>query len=277
MLERVFRAMGVDTQFLSFWRQFYVRQRGSTKGGLTWTRASGMLPTGVPLTTLCNTLLNVITLHYCAMKQGLIPGRDFAMVVNGDDSLVFSARFDDDRYRRDMADLGILVKAAVFVQIEKVSFCSCCFLPVTDGGQRLWIPVPHLRMFWKIGTSLFVTWRYHREYCHAVASSLSATCSPHPLNGTLCQVMERISAHKSFTQRMQRYFDTSHRLQYKYVRAATPFQKTDECYLALARRYEVEPSLIREVEKQLAEIDRPCLFGSVEVTQLARACAAIDL
>jgi len=126
-IEPIYRAWGVERLFLSAWRLFYSKQRGESRGGVYWTRESGMLPTGVALTTLSNTLINAVQILYAADCQGLKLNRDYTFILRGDDALIFSSKLDCERFRKDVARLGFKARRKLWFKRQCSVFVATAF------------------------------------------------------------------------------------------------------------------------------------------------------
>lgn len=113
------------------------RQRVYSRNGER-VECPAFLRSGVPNTTLYNSMMNAL-LHYYHFSQRGKPLQDFAMMVRGDDNLIFARPHVVTGIVETAASLGFKLKLTKANTVDRARFCSNAFYPTPDHG---YVPAP---------------------------------------------------------------------------------------------------------------------------------------
>lgn len=137
----IFSYWGVAGDAMRALRAQELKQKICSKTGIVVERKAFM-KTGVPNTTITNSLTNIIIHLFAFMKIGAIPYKDFRMIIMGDDMLAFVSKKISDNYltvENTIKQLGFRPKIRVGLSAHEAKFCSMSFLPTLEGT---WMPGP---------------------------------------------------------------------------------------------------------------------------------------
>lgn len=182
-----------------------------------------MLRTGVPNTTITNTIVAAAAFVSGCLKGGGIPGEDFCYMGKGDDSIAFCKPALRPFIEQSYKDFGLILKSKWAHPQHEHSFCSNRFYPVRmSDGTIQYRPGPTI----KVLRGLFVTYsdvplRGYRSYILGVALGLRKVCNKVPI---LHEVLEHIISKKM--GKYDKYFKLAQgELDVKLIKS---FSKTSE-------------------------------------------------
>lgn len=121
---------------------FEMQKKMDLRGdGYRYRRAGGRM-SGVPNTSLGNTIVNVTT--HLSVLADFTPGQDFVMVVNGDDNYIWCNRtvyeFCVEHMAARFSNFGMKAEIVAHEEASKGSFCSSSFGRTPSGS---WVLAPH--------------------------------------------------------------------------------------------------------------------------------------
>jgi hypothetical protein len=164
-----------------------------TREGARVTTA-GFLRSGVPNTTLYNSIANAALHAYAFIKNGAVPGRDFVFMVRGDDNLAFVRPGFDKGIVELAKKLGFALKVQRPASVAQVRFCSNAFYPTREG----YVPAPTIgKCLPKLSfTAATVRKGFEMQHMRGVALGLLALTNHVPLLGDFIQQILKITVGK---------------------------------------------------------------------------------
>jgi hypothetical protein len=91
------------------------------------------MKSGVPNTTIGNTLVNAAVHYSSFVEAGAKPGEDFVMMVRGDDMLAFLKPKFHDKAKELVKRYGFKTKVKNGHRVWHARFCSMAFYPTREG------------------------------------------------------------------------------------------------------------------------------------------------
>jgi hypothetical protein len=164
-----------------------------------------MVASGVPNTTVGNSLLNGLITKFILSELG-IPISDSAVMVRGDDMISIVKGLTHEKaakFKAIATSLGLRPKMKYGHDLPQVTFCSGCFWPAQLGDQLVRVFAPTLKAMCKIAwTHADVPARAWRQHARGVALGLQAITSHIPIFSTyIARILELCSRSDRFTQR----------------------------------------------------------------------------
>lgn len=176
----------------------YYRISGKTRCGIKFSREP-MMCSGVPYTTLGNSLTNMFATICPLIAAGAKPGTDFAVMVRGDDMFAFIRPQYQPVVLPFLRKLGFSPKAKIGHPIHRWRFCSNAFYPaMTENGVR-YVPAPTMKCLIKcFVTHALISTKPSALLAHirGVAMGLRSLVAHVPL---LSHLMENVIAHTKLT------------------------------------------------------------------------------
>lgn len=178
---KVYRYFGLDDKrAIAFLKAQMSDVSGRTRLGYYFKRKDGMMASGVPNTTLGNSIVNLVTHCFFMSKAGYKLGRDFALAVMGDDMLMIWCGKTQPTF--DFKSLGLKAKTRFETLVPNVEFCANQFYPVIVDGKRVYRPSPGLSTLFRMGWTIHdMPAKLTRAHARAVALGLQKPSRPNPL------------------------------------------------------------------------------------------------
>lgn len=123
-------------------RPFFELQKEMVLRGSGWTfRRKGGRMSGVPNTSIGNSIINFTTHFEFFQRHGLVPGVDYAMAVNGDDNVLFMTeaafRVCELHLVHYFTQLAMKAELVFHEDPAEANFCSSKFGTLPDGTYIL--------------------------------------------------------------------------------------------------------------------------------------------
>jgi len=127
-----YKAMGLSGTRLRVMQIQAEKTSGVSHHGIYFKREA-FKRSGVPNTTLGNTLVNMMAYVSYFDKIHAIPGRDYAVMVHGDDSIMFCSPEVVPGLKQHIADLGLKIKLEHGLSPYEIRYCSNIMYPVSGA------------------------------------------------------------------------------------------------------------------------------------------------
>jgi len=227
------------------------------------------LKSGVPMTTLWNSIVNALMQQYSFWKAGAKPFVDYVIMVRGDDSLAFVRPGMEKELVTTCKRLGFKIKAKRPARIQDVRFCSNAFYPTAEGG---YVPAPTIKCLTKLcATVTTVTKKTWRAHMRGVALGLLALTNHVPLLSDYVQMVLRNTEGASgkvmanaVAAAKKKYFKGS-----KHEKAAC----SDEYFASM---YDATSADIQAVRDLVSEMKEPGVYGSPVTIQFFSRALTIE-
>lgn len=143
-------------KFFKYCMRFGYRPRGWTSSGIPY-KVTGTITSGDIDTSFKGNFINYFVV-LCIMMESQIPDKEYKIIVNGDDSVMFLNNKYLDKYRGDLfAQFGLNAKIIVKTEFQDVEFCQST--PFVCGDSVFMVRDPQ-RMFTRLG---WVTRRFSKK------------------------------------------------------------------------------------------------------------------
>lgn len=129
-------------------RDQYIRARDGTRA-----KRPAFMKSGVPNTTVGNSLVNAAMFYYAFVKAGAKPFEDFMIMVRGDDMLSFLKPQFHDKVEATIRALGFEPKIKRTHDVPHARFCSMAFYPTIHDGKKWYVPAPTIKCLTKLGAT----------------------------------------------------------------------------------------------------------------------------
>lgn len=177
LLADLARNYGLPEDIVELLEQQLNNVRATSRNGVGFLRRP-FLKSGVPNTTITNTLVCCIAFTLGVIKAGGQPGRDCALMAKGDDSFGFCNPELKESALQAYKDFGFIPKCKYGHPQEEHSFCSNNFYPVGDHYE----PAPTYRAL----RGLFVTHsdvpvKKYKSFILGVCLGLRKICNKVPI------------------------------------------------------------------------------------------------
>jgi len=228
------------------------------------------LKSGVPNTTLYNSILNAMIHWYSFVKAGGRPGVDFWLMVRGDDNLGFVRPGLDDNLVADAEKLGFKLKLKRPGHPCRARFCSNAFYPVPDGR---YMPAPTIgKCLPKLAYSIATVRRgYERAHLRGVALGLLALTNHVPLLGQYVKKLLEITAGAKGRELREAVRVSEH----KYLVGGS----FSPCVFAeqyVAQMYGVDQSLVSQMSDVISRMSEPGFYGTPGTVQFLTAASQVE-
>jgi hypothetical protein len=227
------------------------------------------LRSGVPNTTLYNSMMNAL-LHYYHFSHRGKPLQDFVMMVRGDDNLIFAKPEVVEGIVETAASLGFKLKLTKARTVDRARFCSNAFYPTSDRG---YVPAPTIG---KCLTKLCYTTSTirkggERAHMRGVALGLLALTNHVPLlHDYITRVLELTAgAHGKEFQRAL----AAARMKYLPGTKHDPAAHGDEY---VAHMYGVTVDAVSQVRKLIQSMSAPGYYGNPATIAFFRAALDVE-
>lgn len=269
-LHKIFLQMGLSGKALLSFESQLGRQRGRSRRGVKFCR-DAFMKSGVPNTTLGNSIINGAITYSALVRLGAIPNRDFRIMVRGDDMLSFVNPVFHSRLKQYISDLGFKPKIKFQHPIESVRFCSMAFYPTLGGG---YFPAPTFKCLlkWNLPVKVIPS-RFRLAHRRGVALGLLKQVNHVPI------LREYVQNELRVTQGSKgRYLkDALRESRVKYLKVDTP-QHIDpkESYSFIARMYHLSISMVLALREQVAQMSVPGIYNSTAIEFLVRGVTRVE-
>lgn len=145
----VYANLGAPEYVLGFFRS-QLRMK-LVSDSVTFRRRAGRM-SGVPNTSLGNSIINLNAHVHVLRSLGFEAGRDYSMLVNGDDNLLFCTQeviAAADQLTAGFSRLGMKSVIIPRMQKDRAQFCSCTL--AEDAQGRAWLLPNPVRTLVKMG------------------------------------------------------------------------------------------------------------------------------
>jgi len=233
-----------------------LRQKLRSRRGVRASRPA-FLKSGVPNTTLYNSIINAALFCTAALSLGAKPGVDFAIMIRGDDNLAFlKPQFQNREHFESVAQkLGFKLKVSFPKHVPGARFCSMAFYPTPNG----YYPGPTMKCLAKMAyTGHALRKGAERAHLRGVALGLLAGTAHIPLLADYVQALLRYTAGAKGREMHQAVKES----QLKYLRASAQ-EQTPESDTYLASMYNVPLAWIVEMRQLITTMHAPGFYASV--------------
>jgi len=217
---------------------------------------SAFLRSGVPNTTLYNSVVNAAIATFVFIINGGVPGRDFVMMVRGDDNLMFAKPGLEKDMKIWAEMLGFTIKVNRRRRIEDVRFCSNAFYP-TDTGD--YVPAPTLgKCLAKLSFShRAIPKGGEKAHMRGVALGLLALTNHVPiLHDFLVRILELTEGARGNTVTR-----ASAEVRVKYF-VGSKHLPSPEAEHFVCSMYDVTPAHLDAMKHAIQQMSQPGLYGS---------------
>lgn len=270
ILEKLFLQMGLRGQALESFKTQIGRQSGRTRRGGIFSRDSFM-KTGVPNTTLGNSVLNAFMMASVVLDHGGVLGRDFFIMVRGDDSLSFIHPRFHKFLVPGLTQLGIKPKMKAGHRIHEIRFCSMAFYPTVSGK---YFPAPTFKCLLKWNfTVKDIPEKQRLAHRRGVALGLLKQVNHVPLLRDYCQNELRLTqgAKGKYLKAALRDSKIKY-LDVDEVQHIDPNQS----YSYIASMYHLSVGMVLSLRDQISHMDKNGIYNSNEIEFLVRGVARVE-
>lgn len=246
--------------------------RGRTRRGVRWRRPP-MMCSGVPNTTIGNSLMNAAIAYTALVLAGAKPGVDFALMVRGDDMLALIK----PQYRACVAAfakrLGFKPKVKQGHPICKVRFCSNAFYPTIIEGQLRYVPGPTLKCLLKIMWTITVLpVSKYSEHMRGVCLGLRNAVSHIPI------LREYVESRLRRTEGVRGpYLKKALREAHiKYMAAPSLLDLHPDSHAYIAEMYGLSVRMVQDLCERVGSMDKIGLYNSTSIEFLVRGVTLVD-
>lgn len=245
--------------------------RASSAG--IWFEREGMVASGVPNTTVGNSLLNGLITVYLFEKAGGKLGRDFAVMVRGDDMIAVVRRGLCLNFASQAKGFGLSPKLKRGHPIEKVSFCSNAFYPAIHKGKKVWAAAPTLKAMLKVAwTTSVVPLRFWASHARGVALGLIQLVNHIPIFAAYLNKVLSFATTSKGEKYVQAAIDKAH---VKYI-PASGCDVDDDVRCFLSRRYDISIAILEQCQRDFEKFTGIGTLGTPCIEQLVKAVGAVE-
>jgi len=213
------------------------------------------LKSGVPMTTLWNSIINALMNEYAFYKCGARPFEDFILMVRGDDNLAFVRPGMEKLLVETCLKLGFKIKVKRPQRIQDVRFCSNAFYPTADGT---YVPAPTIKCLTKLCATVHkVTNKTWRAHMRGVALGLLALTNHVPLLSDYVQMVLR-NTNGSTGKAMSRAVAEASKKYFKASRHEA-CAESDEYFASM---YGSTAADVKSVRALISKMDEPGIYGT---------------
>jgi hypothetical protein len=238
----IFKSFGMP-QFLQKAYLTMFSFKVTSRDGLSGTRAPCQ-KTGVPMTTVLNSMLNGMITKFMLSKVG--DYRAYPTMVRGDDMLTRAPLKMREIALKIASGLGLKPKLKFGHPDYAVSFCSGAFWPTSEGC----VFGPTLKALFKVGYTTspvpFTKWMQHAK---GVALGLINQTNHIPILGAYFRHLISLTSSVRDDKWTKRALDQS---RVKYVRALRPYSRCTLSNSFLCQRYSLSSDDVEKCERLVA-------------------------
>lgn len=262
-----YRLMGLNKRRLKIFLTQACDVSGVTKNGVFFHR-SAFRRSGVPNTTLGNTLINLFVLRTALRSQGAIPGVDYAIMAHGDDGAGFMKPQFVEGVRHFIHRCGLKVKLDYGVPLERMRYCSNIFYPTAEGL----VPGPTYKSLLRTNTTISaVPEAAFSQHRRGVALGLRNAVAHIPLwNDWVETTLEQTEGSRG------QWLEKAQREMAVKVRECSSHAETAETTAFVARAYGVDLALIRAMRTRIRSMTRIGVYSSPVVLSFIDAVARTE-
>jgi len=179
----VLQSYGVPRRQMRILRLQLNNCHASSRNGVAFDRVA-LNRSGVPNTTLSNTIAVAAAFTVGVLRAGGNPREDMMLMIKGDDSLAFVKEKYVDSIRDTFATFGFKAKIKYGHAQCEHSFCSNVFYPVERvvGKSRRWLPGPTVRAVRKMFvTANKVPVKFYKSHIRGVCLGLRRIANHVPI------------------------------------------------------------------------------------------------
>lgn len=267
--EKVYTFFGLHGFWLWVYRLQY-KLKATSALGLFFSRL-GMVASGVPNTTVGNSILNGMLTAFILEKAGGKLGRDYAVMVRGDDMIAVVRRGLCLEFSKQTERLGLTPKMKRGHPVEKVTFCSNAFYPAIHNGHNVWVAAPTLRAMLKIAwTTSVVPFIFWRSHARGVALGLYDLTYHIPIFRAYLETVLRLCP-ASLDSRSRSYEARPiEQSKIKYI-APTRCEASPDVNRFLCRRYDLSVGVLDGSKRTIEACDEMCFIGSPSIQLLVES------
>jgi len=252
--------LGVSGLALECLRNQVKDQKVFCRNGIV-VKCPAFLKTGVPNTTIFNSIVNALIHAWSFTRHGGKPFEDFILMIRGDDNLGFVRPGLDAYLVQDAKELGFNLKVTRPRRVEDVRFCSNAFYPTSTG---LYVPAPTIgKCLAKLNATIAdVSSKNWKSHMRGVALGLLALTSHVPLLSDYVQMVLRNT--QGHTGKMMR--NAVKVAQMKYFKGSRHESCADSDAF-VARMYGVSLTHVQAVRSCITSMKEPGFYGGAQVTE----------
>jgi hypothetical protein len=226
-----------------------------------------MMCSGVPNTTVGNTIVNAAVSFTALVRAGARPGEDFAIMVRGDDMLALVKPEFHACIAPFAQRLGFKPKVKSQHSISKVRFCSNAFYPTIVAGVPMHVPAPTfkclMKMMWTISP---VPVKAYAQHMRGVALGLKNLVSHVPiLRDYIAMILRQTEG-----QRGRFLKQALKDAKIKYLAAPEALEATPQSESYVAEMYGLSLAMVSALRTQVGEMTAVGLYNSTAIEFLVR-------
>jgi len=274
---RIYEAFGLKGDRLRVMATQIAPVSGVGRRGCHFKR-TGFRRTGVPNTTLGNTIVNLLCYLSYFNSVDALPGRDYVVMVHGDDSIVFMRSGLELKLQETINSIGFDIDFTLCDSISKIRYCSSMFYPIYPHMEKDFLvpatvcPGPTLKALIKMNyTFKNIPQRAYNQHQRGVALGLQKAVQHIPLLNDA--VMRTLSitqgAHGSY---LSRAFNETQRK----IRKSTGHLEHQNAVDFLSEAYGVPSDILRRCRCQLKAMRAIGLYSSPELHLMTRAVTLVE-
>lgn len=273
LLEKIYRYFGMHGRELLVYKQQY-KLFAESKQGVSFSR-TGMVETGVPNTTVGNSILNGLITWFLFTEAGGVLGRSFSAMVLGDDMIAVVSKGLAPNFVEQAKKLGLSPKLKRGHQLASVSFCSNAFYPAILRGLYRWCAAPTLKAMLKISwtTSLIdpsLWWAHAR----GVALGLLTLVNHIPI---FVAYLEKIlSFSQTHTPKSQRIEDNARVQREMHTFPPTKCDPHPEILPFLSQRYGIGMQVFLDMIQEFAKFTTCMILDTPLIRYFTVAIALVE-
>jgi hypothetical protein len=266
----VYEAWGLRGEALRIMRMQQEEVSGRARRG-SYFKRSGFRRTGVPNTTLGNTLINLLLYKAYFASIGAKPEQDYAVMVHGDDSIVFMKEGMQSGLVGFAERLGFDLAFEECEFVSQVRYCSNMMYPIspTYWKEQLleFVPGPTMKALLKMNYTIHnIPPRAFSQHQRGVALGLQAAVRHVPLLNDAVQrtLNSTIGAHGSYLKRARTEAE-------RKIRPTDSYPEGPFAEYFLAEAYSVPVGIIRQCRIDVRNMLSHGLYATPSLQMLTRA------
>lgn len=227
------------------------------------------LKSGVPNTTLNNSVINALLQAYSFQACGAKPYIDYKIMVRGDDSVAFVRPGMEKLFPTIATKLGFKVKTKRVERVDQVRFCSNAFYPTTTGD---YVPAPTMKCLAKLCATISSHGRKHNfAHMRGVVLGLLALTNHVPLLNDYVQRILQITT----GARGAALIEAQRAARLKYF-VGTQHTASIDADTFMCHMYGVTQAHVDAVRTAISRMEEPGIYGGAIVADFFAKALAVE-